>query len=208
MDDEKVNDEHADAQPAVVLPQQKQMDEYAELIEKFIAEAEELFGEKTDYIFEGVAYHNGRPEVILSDSYFQTREKAYIVKLNGKAINDRKDGIFQLSHEAVHLWSPVQQDEEEGNEVNYLEEGMATWFSKRITERETNDLEYCGQEIEKNEKYKKAYELYLALIAIDKEAVKKLRGVTPFIARIKAEDFETAGIKADKKLIDVLLEKF
>jgi len=43
------------------------------------------------------------------------------IELNGIAAgNDRNDGIFQLSHEVVHLLAPV--DVEDGrDEVNYLE---------------------------------------------------------------------------------------
>ena len=104
--------------------------------------------------------------------------------------------------------SPVEQDEDEGNEVNYLEEGMATWFSKKITEEETKDFEYCEPAIAKDEKYKKAYDLYLKLIAVDKDAVKKLRALQPVIAQIQPGDFANAGLAVDKELIAALLEKF
>ena len=193
---------------AVKQPKLDQLEEYNDLVKVYLEKAEEIFGKKTDYEFEGVTYRNGKPQVILSDTYFLTGVKAYVVKLSGHANDDRKDGIFQLSHEAVHLLSPVEQDEAEGNEVNYLEEGMATWFSKKITEEETKDLEYCDLAIAKDEKYEKAYGLYLKLIAIDKDAVKKLREIQPVIARILPEDFEKKGLKVDKEVINALLEKF
>ncbi len=191
-----------------VTPTMKQMEEYDTLVYTYLEQAQKLFGNKTEYIFEGVSYNNSTPKVILADSYFLTGEKAYIIELNGNAVNDRKDGIFQLSHEVVHLLSPVEQDEEKGDLVNYLEEGMACYFSKVITEKETADLEYCELQFEKHEKYKKAYELLVSLLEIDNDALKKLRSVTEVISQIKPEDFETAGLKVDKELVNALLSKF
>ena len=191
-----------------VTPAMKQMEEYDTLVYTYLEEAQKLFGNKTEYIFEGVSYNNSTPKLILTDSCFLTGEKAYIIELNGNAVNDRKDGIFQLSHEVVHLLSPVEQDEDEGNLVNYLEEGMACYFSKSITEKETADLEYCQLQFEKHEKYKKAYELFVSLLEIDKDAIKKLRAITEVISQIKSEDFEAAGLKVDKELVNALLSKF
>jgi hypothetical protein len=128
-----------------------------------------MFGLKIDYTYNGLSYHNHPPQTVLWESSLLTGEKAFIIKLNGKAINDRKDGIFQLSHEVVHLLAPVEQDE-----VNYLEVGMATYFSKVITERDTKDYEFCDLAMARHPKYLKAYQLYVSLIGIDNDAVKKL----------------------------------
>ena len=48
----------------------------------------------------------------------------------------------------------------------------------------------------------------MALIEADKNAVKKLRTITPVIAQIKPEDFIKAGLKVDQQLIEGLLAKF
>jgi hypothetical protein len=191
-----------------VTPTMKQMEEYDTLVSAYLEEAQKLFGNKTEYIFGGVSYNNSTPKVIVSDSCFLTGEKTYFIELNGNAVIDRKDGIFQLSHEVVHLLSPIEQDEEKGDLVNYLEEGMACYFSKIVTEKETADLEYCELQFEKHEKYKKAYELFVSLLQIDKDAVKKLRVVTEVISHIKPGDFETVGLKIDQELINALLSKF
>ena len=182
------------------------MQEYEALQYEYLAEAEEMFGPKIDYGYVGLGYHQFAPRTLLYSKNTLTGRNFFKIELYRKAADNRKDGIFQLSHEVVHLISPVEQVE--GNEVNYLEEGMATYFSKIVTERETNDYEFCALMFDKSPKYFKAYSLYLSLIAIDKNAVKKLREITPVIANIQPEDFIKAGLKADEELIEALLAKF
>lgn len=184
----------------------EQMREYEELQYKYLSEAEDIFGQKTDYEYLGISYHNFQPRVVLDSKDFLTGQSFYKMELCGMAINDRTDGILQLSHEVIHLLSPVEQDE--GSEVNYLEEGMATYFSKLITERDTGNSEFCTAALANRPNYLRAYELYESLIAIDEEAVKKLRKITPVIGNIQPEDFVAAGLEVDSNLIDALLEKF
>lgn len=186
--------------------QEQNMQDYQTLQFDYLAEAEQMFGPKTEYEYSGLSYHNYAPRTVLCDSTMLAGYHIFKIQLHCKAINDRKDGIFQLSHEVVHLISPVEQDE--GNEVNYLEEGMATYFSKIITERETGDYEYCETEMAKQPKYLKAYQLYKSLIEIDKDAVKRLREISPIIANIKPEDFAKAGLTVGNDLINELLARF
>lgn len=96
----------------------------------------------------------------------------------------------------------------EANEANYLEEGMAVYFSELITTRETGDPDYCKNEAAKHSEYQKAYKFYKDLIAIDGNAVLKLREVQPVIAWIQPKDFGTAKIDAPEDLINGLLAKF
>ncbi|MGN6396669.1 MAG: hypothetical protein ACTHMI_13955 [Mucilaginibacter sp.] len=65
----------------------------------------------------------------------------------------------------MHLLSPVVQDTDENdpNCVNYLEEGMATYFAKRVTERETEDYSFCNNAMLQDEKYFTAYMRYMSL---------------------------------------------
>jgi hypothetical protein len=62
--------------------------------------------------------------------------------------------------------SPVEQVD--GNEVNYLEEGMATYFSKSITERDTGNCDFCSDSIANRPNYLKAFEFYELLAKTDK----------------------------------------
>lgn len=182
------------------------MQDYKKLQYEYLAEAEKMFGPKTDYVYLGLYYHNYRPRTVLHDKDFFTGESFYKIELQGIVIDDRKEGIFQLSHEVVHLLSPVEQDE--GNEVNYLEEGMATYFSKIITERDTGDYDYCNSAFLNYPKYQEAYNLYNSLIEIDPNAVKKLRAINPVIGSIKPNDFVNAGLNVKEELINALLNKF
>jgi hypothetical protein len=189
-----------------MTPQEQNMQEFQELQHKYLNEAIELFGPKTEYQYIGLFYHNFSPRVVMHDYDFLTDQYFYKIELCGKAINDRTDGIFQLSHEVVHLLSPIEQVD--GNEVNYLEEGMATYFSKLITERDTGNYDFCHAAIANRPNYLRAFELYKSLAAIDEYAVRKIRVINPVIAAIEPEDFEKAGIAADPELIEALLDKF
>jgi hypothetical protein len=185
---------------------EQNMQEYERFQYEYLAEAEQLFGPKIDYGYVGLAYHKFAPRTLLYSKNTSTGRNFFQIELYNKALDDRKDGIFQLSHEVVHLISPVEQTE--GNETNYLEEGMATWFSKIIIERETKDYDFCAIAFGKSPQYLKAYLLYMSLIQTDKDAVKKVRKITPAIAQIQPEDFTKAGLKIDGELIGALLSKF
>jgi tetratricopeptide (TPR) repeat protein len=188
----------------------KLMDEnrakYPELLEQYLAEAEVIFGPKITYIMGEIKYHNDGPMVYPSDEILMTQfEPGYDVYLKSQALLDLKDGIFQLSHEVVHLLSPVPQDE---SPCNYLEEGMAVHFSKAITERDTGDVTYGDQSLALRPNYQQAYSLYQQLIALDPDAVKKLREKEAIIGDIKPEHFRDAGIDASDQLIAELLTTF
>jgi hypothetical protein len=182
------------------------IEDYQNRQPQYLAKAEKLFGSKTEYGFIGVYYHALGPRTV----FCEKDEKGipyYMIQLCRQGAETLTDGIFQLSHEVVHLLSPVEIDNEE-NEVNYLEEGMAVYFSKIITESETEDLDFCKAAIETHPQYLKAYDLYLALINIDNDAVIKLRRVTPVIANIQPQDFAAAGLNVPEPLIHELLTKF
>lgn len=182
------------------------IEDYQKLQPQYLAKAEKMFGPKTEYSFIGVYYHALGPRTILCEKD-QKGTMYYMIQLCRQGAENLIDGIFQLSHEVVHLLSPVEIDKEE-NQVNYLEEGMAVYFSKVITESETGDVGFCEAAIAKHPQYLKAYELYSALIVIDNNAVIKLRQITPVIANIQPQDFAAADLKIPEQLIHELLTKF
>jgi hypothetical protein len=190
------------------IPEKPTLEYYRELQFEYLERAEQLFGPKTKYEYAGLTYHNHDPEVGICEKILAQRNvHAFEIRLKGiGAMNNTTDGIFQLSHEVVHLLSPVTQDE--GNEVNYLEEGMATYFSKITTETDTLDMEFCDPAIAKKTKYAKALELYNELREIDENAVIKLRALSPVIANIKKEHFTKAELDVPKALIEQLLTIF
>jgi hypothetical protein len=180
--------------------------EYQEKLTEYLLEAEALFGKRTKYELVDIAYRKeNTPETIMlsNDPLYGI---TFMVWLNEETLTNYKEGIFQLSHEVVHLLSPVEQVE--GNEVNFLEEGMAVYLSKRITERECKDYDYCNESITKHPQYLEAYLRYMSLIDIDPKAIYKLRKYQAFISKLKHEDFLQAGIDAPRELTDLLLKKF
>lgn len=190
------------------MTDQKQLrEEYEEMLINFRAEAEKLFGRRTKYQLDPIGYRNeDTPEttMLLNDPLYGGI--TFKVWLNECVLTNLKECIFQLSHEVVHLLSPVEQSE--GNEVNYLEEGMAVYLSKRITERECKDYNYCNAAIAKLPAYYQAYMRYMSLVEIDPKAIAKVRKYQTVIGSLQYDDFLKAGIAVPKELADLLLEKF
>jgi hypothetical protein len=181
-------------------------EEYEELLPKYLAEAESVFGKKTKYELVHIGYDGcGTPKMVMvsNEPIYGITFKVW---LRNSALTDRKDGVFQLSHEVVHLISPVEQVD--GKDANYLEEGMAVHLAKKITEREYKDFDYCNIALAKQPKYFRAYMQYMSLVDIDPDTVKKIRKHQKVIGKIQPEDFKKAGIKAPAELIGALLEKF
>jgi len=179
---------------------------YTNLKDKYLEEAEKMFGPKTEYLLDGICFGVDGPKVEPSFMAIVSKEKAFVVTLNPVAQSNHDSGVFQISHEVVHLISPLVYAEEE--DVNFLEEGMATYFSKLITERETGNFDIAILGMNQKPLYKDAYELYLKLIETEPCAVKKLRKVQPEIALITKETFEIAELTTDAELIVKLLKHF
>src|SRR5690606_23622656 len=79
-------------------PQEKNQEEFETKQYQYLEEAEQMYGPKTTYKYIGLSYHNYNPQVIICEEQLKNGIKAFIIKLKGQAINDRTDGIFQLSH--------------------------------------------------------------------------------------------------------------
>lgn len=165
-----------------------------------------MFGGKTDYEFDGIRYApDNSPETIISESAMMVLERAFEVKLSPDAEIDETKGIFQLSHEIVHLLSPINYASE--GVMNFLEEGMAVYFSQMVTERDTGDLEII-KTIDSKPDYRTALKLYKDLIETEPDAIIKLRQICPVIAHITKNTFIQAGLQTDPGLIDKLLAEF
>lgn len=186
------------------------MHDYIVLQQMLLEEAEKLFGGKTEYIYAGLSYHNSSPCVSLMQDKNEHGKSAYGIMLFGKGAVDRTDGILQLSHEVIHLLSPQEWTDE--TKMTNLEEGLAVHFSETVLNREANGKEYFARALKRaevdNQRYIQAYEMYIKLHQIDKDAVKKLRAISPYISLIKPEHFDIAGINANSCLIIKLLNGF
>ena len=112
--------------------------------------AEKEYGERDkDWTILGVEFNNqNRPK---NWHPFDPKKKNIIIQLGKKAANNKKQMLFQLSHEVFHALSPTG-----GKDSNYLEEGLATYFSIKATEEIGVDItpDYIAMD-----RYRKAYDL-------------------------------------------------
>lgn len=190
------------------MENQEKYDEayYLNLREKYLNEAEEQFGERTDYEFIGLVFEGTDPKTEPPEISALFKEKEFLVYLTPVVKICRDEGIFQLSHEVVHLLSPVLLEDHE--EISYLEEGMAVHFSKLITGRDTGNMEIVERGLNRKPLYRTAYQLYLELIRDEPDAIRKLRVFQKDICRITPGDFKRAGLKTSPELIEKLLAHF
>ena len=105
---------------------------------------------------------------------------------------------YQLAHEVIHSLSPMI-----GTAANVLEEGVAAWFARYYVKKNFNIL-YA----ESRQSYTNAREFVEQLLAVDKEAIKKLRLHEPNFERMTERTFVEANINVDNGLIDKLLRPF
>ncbi|SDH29318.1 hypothetical protein [Mucilaginibacter gossypii] len=179
--------------------------EYTKLVPEILERVQSLYGKKAKkWEFNEICYEPDGPYL----SYPESNTSAYPIEfkvnitLQSGAKSNYDEGIFQISHEVIHLLSPTGD-----NETNNLEEGLAVYFSKIYTEEKTNNLKifhtptpFTG--------YLYAYNMVSELLIGDKDAVLKVRTIKKKFDKIKKKHFKKAEVVADKNLIKGLLERF
>jgi hypothetical protein len=163
---------------------------------KYLLEAENLYGTRTrDYEYVGIELNETGPPKV-----WYPWNKYIVIQVSQTTANDVRQAILQIAHEVVHVLSPNGQPT-----TNNLEEGLATYFSKIATDRDTGDTSYAIDSI-KPTKYFKPYQLIDKLISSDPDAIKKLRDIEPVLGRISKQTFADAGIVLDEDIIDELIK--
>jgi hypothetical protein len=166
---------------------------------KYIDEVEDLYGPRT-----GVLPYGGVeliPENIPHVWY--PWEKHIVIRLTESVLQSIPQAIFQLSHEVVH----VVCDAGPHNNANNLEEGLAAYFSKIATDRDSGDPTYADRALEVSA-YRRPFELVNQLLGHDRDSIKKLRRVQPVLNSLTSSDFKDAGLSMPSTLISDLLGKF
>lgn len=153
---------------------------------KYLDELEQLYGPRTTtYIYGGVELiQTGPPKV------WYPMNKYVVVQVTASTAAYLPQALFQLAHEMVHVLSPNGQAT-----TNILEEGLATWFSKLATDRDSRDPNYAEPNIAAS-KYKVPFDMVSQLLAIDGDAIKKLRNVQPVLGLVSVADFPAAGLRS------------
>lgn len=166
------------------------------MAEKYLSEAVQKYGPLIPgFKFAGVILvSDGPPKVS-----FPTPGEI-LIHLTESVVNYEPQAIFQLAHEVVHVISPAGQAI-----TNNLEEGVATYNSKLMTDRDSDDLTYTDRGI-KGTKYAEPLNKVQELLNIDPEAIKKIRELQPKLLKVTPEDFKNAGLNVPQKLVEYLLK--
>jgi hypothetical protein len=163
---------------------------------KYLVEAETLYGTRTDdFEYMGLELNETGPPKV-----WYPCNKYIVIQVSQSTVNDTRQAIFQIAHEVVHVLSPNGQ-----LATNNLEEGLATYFSKIVTDRDSGDKNYATNSIQST-KYFKPFELVEKLLTSDPYAIKKLRKFQPVIGSITKQNFIDAGINLEEGIIDELIE--
>lgn len=163
---------------------------------KYLLEAESLYGARTnDYEYVGLELNEKGPP-----SVWYPWTKYIAIQVSQVCANDTKEAIFQIAHEVVHVLSPNGQ-----KATNNLEEGLATYFSKLVTDRDSGDNSFAINSI-LTTKYFKPYQLVDKLMTFDPDAIKRLRNIQPVISQITRQTFIDAGITLADDIIDELVK--
>jgi len=167
---------------------------------KYLDELETICGRRTGVVpYGGVELiPSGNPEVWYPNSTH------IVVRLNVSILNSVPQAIFQLSHEMVHVLCDGGPHKTAIN----LEEGIAVWFSKIATDRDSGNPTYAATSIAADPKYQAAYNLVTQLLNHDSDAIKKLRVIQPVLGGVNAADFAKASVIAPPALIASLLAPF
>lgn len=156
------------------------------MVYNYWAEANKMFGENLkNWQYNGINYGDEGPMI----RYFPQNREVKIMLLPLVKF-DLFRGLFQLSHEVVHL---VSLPKEQIKYTSNLEEGCAVWFSFFQINKLPGGSDYLKRcEIEKTN-YGKPYELVSKLLGQQKEAIKFYRKHQPIIGKIGLPEFEKVG---------------
>lgn len=121
--------------------------------------------------------------------------KHVIIQITENCLTNMDGALFQLAHEAIHLLNPL-----ECGTVNYLEEGLATYYSLSYP----NSSYVCD-----DAKYQLASDLVRELLAYDDNIIKKLRGSElKSLSSIRKEDILKIHPTINDELITKLTTNF
>lgn len=147
-----------------------------------LPEAEKLFGPRDQtWTFHEITFVANGP-----NTYLWEPLKTIDIQLSENSRNFPNQALYQAAHEVVHLLSPTSR----GN-APMLEEGAATYFSiEAPTFPSALYREQARAYIQANEgakNYRDALAVFNELLAIDGEAILKLRNVEPRFSKFTPE---------------------
>lgn len=174
------------------LPQNKSI---KELFDEILNEAEKLYGRRdVSIILDKITIHEkDYPEIVPSGD---TNVTIYLTK---ECKENLTFASYQLSHEIIHFLKPSFFS---GSSANYLEEGVAVYFSINFTKSNYGEINIS------NPNYKKANDLVVELLSYDENIIFRLRKLKESLSLITSEDILSICPLIPKKLTDEVCEKF
>jgi len=157
--------------------------------------AEQLYGDRDkSYTILGVEFVLAdRPQI-----WYPGNRKFIVIQLTASSLTNEFQALYQLSHETIHLLSPLGM-----KSANVLEEGLATYFSELYLAR-------LGQPNWKPtiKEYQDAVDLTKAILAIDNDIIKKVRELERTISKLTPEHFLQINSDIPVDLLNKLCDKF
>ena len=179
------------------LPDTKPSDDPENLLRlqnELMRNAEAMLGPRdSSILIDPPGFTDDLPHVIPTSSCFVWKA------LLGPAAKDHwRFAVFQLAHETVHLLNPQTGD------GNYLEEGIAVEFSRRIQPPYNIDI------VVNLQVYEDAHELVLQLPVNALSAAKRIRESVGSlnVGKVTAQDLEKLFPDVDKAILIKLVAPF
>src|SRR5262249_54851353 len=139
-----------------------------------LRDAQQQFGPRdSTYTPVGVEFTANRTGI-----WYPENCRNIVVQLKHDCANDIPQACYRLAQECIHLLSPT------GNsDANYLEEGLSIVFAKKYVFHNFGfEMAAIGA------KYIDAAQLVEQLLALDNEAVRKVRAIQSSFSQITAEN--------------------
>jgi len=156
--------------------------------------AEDEFGERDkSFTLLGWEFREGIPQI-----WYPGNRKLIAIQIDSRSYGNPNLLLFQLAHECFHLLTP---DSSIG--ANVLEEGAATYFSKKYMTTHiggvwnTDDTKYDNAEI-----------LAKRLFTINGNAIKELREVNSIISRATKNEIMEVCPSLDEQTAELLSSNF
>jgi len=156
--------------------------------------AETQYGKRDpSYTILGIEFSEDGPQI-----WYPGNCDNIAIQLSLDCLNDEVRACYQLAHECVHLLSPTG-----ARNATVLEEGLATYHS-RIYLRENFALDWSAG----IQSYNLACSQVEELLAVDQNAIKRLREKEPTISHISADIIVSLYPQFSKDLAQALEQKF
>ena len=156
--------------------------------------AEERFGSRdTSYTILGIEFEADGPQI-----WYPENCKHIAIQLTPDTATHMVKGCYQLAHECIHLLAPTG-----GRDANTLEEGLATFFAHKYVQdafRVAMPATMPSYEI--------ARQHVARLLAIDGNAVKRLREAQPTISKITAEQILSVCPSLEAEVAEALAARY